>query len=209
MCRDHLISLHRHLDSSCHNDPCLSNPCLANGTCHAIPSSSNYTCSCPESVTGKRCESSGSADSPSSLSREFAWNDDDNSQRDHSTELWPLAIVFGYVFSLMLVFIIIWFLWWVEISSYWKLFRFSHSGMVWAFVLGLPIVLIFPTEIVPRITINPTVWVSVIRCFSPIKNIIPVNFSRHLLTRCVPCSFSYILEKIARWIDKEYNKDVL
>ena len=29
----------------------------------------------------------------------------------HSTDLWPLAIVFGYVFSLMLVFIIIWFLW--------------------------------------------------------------------------------------------------
>ncbi len=41
----------------------------------------------------------------------------------HSTDLWPLAIVFGYVFSLMLVFIIIWFLWYgltVRPQSYFR-----------------------------------------------------------------------------------------
>jgi len=46
------------------------------------------------------------------LSRDNALNhNDDNNNSKNSTDLWPLAIVFGYVFSLMLVFIIIWFLW--------------------------------------------------------------------------------------------------
>jgi len=41
----------------------------------------------------------------------MALSRDINSYENNTTDLWPLAIVFGYVFSLMLVFIIIWFLW--------------------------------------------------------------------------------------------------
>jgi hypothetical protein len=44
-------------------DPCQSGPCLNNGTCTALPESSgatviykDYICRCPESFTGKYCE---------------------------------------------------------------------------------------------------------------------------------------------------------
>jgi hypothetical protein len=95
------------LDSSCNIDPCLSNPCLFNGTCHSIISSTNYTCSCFEQYTGERCEFDIKLNPSYAVSRDIALNHDEK----NSTDLWPLAIVFGYVFSLMLVFIIIWFLW--------------------------------------------------------------------------------------------------
>ncbi|UJR33508.1 hypothetical protein I4U23_020953 [Adineta vaga] len=94
-------------DSSCHIDPCLSNPCLFNGTCHSIIFTTNYTCSCHEQYTGERCEFDLNADSITAPSRDSTLNQDETSP----TDFWPLAIVFGYVFSLMLVFIIIWFLW--------------------------------------------------------------------------------------------------
>ncbi|CAF4724968.1 unnamed protein product, partial [Rotaria sp. Silwood1] len=97
-------------DSSCNIDPCISNPCLSNGTCQSIILSKNYTCSCLEQYTGDRCEFYIESDSPYVLSRDIALNYDENNSKS-STDLWPLAIVFGYVFSLMLVFIIIWFLW--------------------------------------------------------------------------------------------------
>ncbi|CAF3647199.1 unnamed protein product [Rotaria sordida] len=97
-------------NSSCNIDPCISNPCLSNGTCRSIISSINYTCSCLEQYTGDRCEFYIESDSTYVLSRDIALNYDENNAKN-STDLWPLAIVFGYVFSLMLVFIIIWFLW--------------------------------------------------------------------------------------------------
>lgn len=67
----------------------------------------NFSCSCPESQTGERCETTVDSDYVSVWSRDLK----EVSERDASTDLWPLAIIFGYVFSLMLVFIIIWFLW--------------------------------------------------------------------------------------------------
>ncbi|CAF1431582.1 unnamed protein product [Rotaria sp. Silwood1] len=94
-------------DPLCNFDPCLSNPCLSNGTCHSLLSTKNYTCTCLEQYTGERCESEINSDSSISLSRDTNLNSDENNTAD----LWPLAIVFGYIFSLMLVFIIIWFLW--------------------------------------------------------------------------------------------------
>ncbi|UJR13724.1 hypothetical protein I4U23_000735 [Adineta vaga] len=101
-------------DPSCYIDPCKSNPCLSNGTCHMLLSSKNYICSCPEQYTGNRCESEMNSNS----SKVFATDsnsdnddDDDDDDNNSTSNLWPLAIVFGYVFSLMLVFIIIWFLW--------------------------------------------------------------------------------------------------
>ncbi|CAF1686396.1 unnamed protein product, partial [Adineta ricciae] len=94
-------------DSLCHTDPCLSNPCLYNGTCQSIISSTNYTCSCHEQYTGERCEFALKSDPVDALPRDSALSQDEPSP----TDFWPLAIVFGYVFSLMLVFIIIWFLW--------------------------------------------------------------------------------------------------
>ena len=93
------------LDSSCNINPCASNPCFSNGTCHSKLPSKNYTCSCLEQYTGSRCESNLNSDATIALSRD---NENNNMS---TTDLWPLAIVFGYVFSLMLVFIIIWFLW--------------------------------------------------------------------------------------------------
>jgi len=98
------------LDSSCSIDLCRSNPCLYNGTCHSIINSTNYTCSCLEDYTGQRCEILFESDSIYALSRDNTLNDHEIYPKN-SSELWPLAIVFGYVFSLMLVFIIIWFLW--------------------------------------------------------------------------------------------------
>jgi hypothetical protein len=86
-------------DPRCHLDPCLSNPCLSNGTCHSFLSTRNYSCFCPDQYTGEHCESD--------LIITFARDMNDK----NTSELWPLAIVFGYIFSLMLVFIIIWFLW--------------------------------------------------------------------------------------------------
>ncbi|CAF0727708.1 unnamed protein product [Adineta ricciae] len=100
-----LLVYHRY--SLCHTDPCLSNPCLYNGTCQSIISSTNYTCSCHEQYTGERCEFVLKSDSVDALPRDSALSQDEPSP----TDFWPLAIVFGYVFSLMLVFIIIWFLW--------------------------------------------------------------------------------------------------
>ena len=87
------------LDPLCNLDPCLSNPCLSNGTCRVILSSKNYSCSCLEQYEGERCE----LDLTMNLARDVT--------PSSTTDLWPLAIVFGYIFSLMLVFIIIWFLW--------------------------------------------------------------------------------------------------
>lgn len=102
-----------YLDSSCNEDPCISNPCQSNGTCLSILSSTNYTCKCPEQYTGYRCESYLNIDQAYAESRDVSLNmDEDNSKS--TTELWPLAIVFGYVFSLLLVFIIIWFLWYED-----------------------------------------------------------------------------------------------
>jgi len=95
------------LDSSCNIHPCMSNPCLSNGTCHALLPSMNYTCSCLEEYTGDRCQLNISSRLTIALSSDANLNPDEN----NTTDLWPLAIVFGYVFSLMLVFIIIWFLW--------------------------------------------------------------------------------------------------
>jgi len=86
-------------DPLCNLDPCLSNPCLSNGTCHSSLSTKNYSCSCLEQYTGEHCES----DLIITFARDINGNP--------TTDLWPLAIVFGYIFSLMLVFIIIWFLW--------------------------------------------------------------------------------------------------
>ncbi len=100
-----------YLDTSCNVDPCLSNPCLSNGTCHSIISSINYTCSCLEEYTGERCEYFIESDPMYILSHDNGLNHDDDNNAKNMTDLWPLAIVFGYVFSLMLVFIIIWFLW--------------------------------------------------------------------------------------------------
>lgn len=88
-------------------DPCLSNPCFSNGTCHSLLSSKNYTCKCHEQYTGERCEFYINMDPNAALLRKTNPNEADNTTAD----LWPLAIVFGYIFSLMLVFIIIWFLW--------------------------------------------------------------------------------------------------
>jgi hypothetical protein len=95
------------LDPSCNIDSCLSNPCLSNGTCRLLLPTKNYTCSCLEQYTGERCEFNISSDSAIILPRDGYLNQDEY----NTTDLWPLAIVFGYVFSLMLVFIIIWFLW--------------------------------------------------------------------------------------------------
>ncbi|CAF0990390.1 unnamed protein product [Didymodactylos carnosus] len=83
-------------------DPCVSNPCLYNGTCSSAIH--NYTCSCDKNRLGIRCEIESQDSSDASISVR-------DSSHDDTTDLWPLAIVFGYVFSLMLVFIIIWFLW--------------------------------------------------------------------------------------------------
>ncbi|CAF1070416.1 unnamed protein product [Adineta steineri] len=94
-------------DLSCNIDPCKSNPCLSNGTCHSLLSSKNYTCSCLEQYSGGRCEININSTSRIALSSDTNGNSDD----DNTYNLWPLAIVFGYVFSLMLVFIVIWFLW--------------------------------------------------------------------------------------------------
>jgi hypothetical protein len=63
-----------------------------------------------EDYTGQRCEILFESDSIYALSRDNTLNDHEIYPKN-SSELWPLAIVFGYVFSLMLVFIIIWFLW--------------------------------------------------------------------------------------------------
>lgn len=98
------------LDSSCHTNPCLSHPCLFNGTCLWKSNETNYTCACPEGLTGQRCE----YDLHGDTSAEFALDMQSKSSETsliNTTDLWPLAIVFGYIFSLMLVFIIIWFLW--------------------------------------------------------------------------------------------------
>ncbi|CAF4008494.1 unnamed protein product [Adineta steineri] len=103
-------------DSLCHIDPCTSNPCLFNGTCQSLISSTNYTCLCLEQYTGDRCEVDIKLYSSSGMSG-------DNHDENNSTDLWPLAIVFGYVFCLMLVFIIIWFLWYgltVRPQSYFR-----------------------------------------------------------------------------------------
>ncbi|CAF4495240.1 unnamed protein product [Rotaria socialis] len=97
-------------DSSCNVDPCTSNPCLSNGTCQSIMFSTNYTCLCPEQYTGDRCDFYLKSDPTSVESRDSLSNVDDEISKNPA-DLWPLAIVFGYVFSLMLVFIIIWFLW--------------------------------------------------------------------------------------------------
>ena len=75
-----------------------------------ISHSTNYSCSCLEEYTGERCEILFESDSIYALSRDHFFNEHDILPKQ-STDLWPLAIVFGYVFSLMLVFIIIWFLW--------------------------------------------------------------------------------------------------
>ena len=99
-----------YLDSTCNIDPCIPNPCLSNGTCHSIVTSTNYTCSCLEQYSGKRCEFRIKSDSKYALSHDIPLNHNENNS-DNSRDLWPLAVVFGYVFSLMLVFIIIWFLW--------------------------------------------------------------------------------------------------
>jgi hypothetical protein len=82
----------------------------------------NYTCSCFEEYTGERCEYIIESDPLYVLSRGNALNHDENNLKN-PTDLWPLAIVFGYVFSLMLVFIIIWFLWYgltVRPQSYFR-----------------------------------------------------------------------------------------
>ncbi|CAF3940161.1 unnamed protein product [Rotaria sp. Silwood2] len=107
ICKSSYTGLYCELNPSCNLDPCLSNPCLSNGTCHSLLSTKNYTCSCLEQYTGERCELEISSDPSISLSRDTSLNPDENNTAD----LWPLAIVFGYIFSLMLVFIIIWFLW--------------------------------------------------------------------------------------------------
>ena len=104
------ISFRVSLGSSCSIDPCQSNPCLFNGTCHSIINSTNYTCSCLEEHTGVRCEFLFESNSIYALPRDNPLNDYELLSK-HPTDLWPLAIVFGYVFSLMLVFIIMWFLW--------------------------------------------------------------------------------------------------
>ncbi|CAF1449885.1 unnamed protein product [Rotaria sordida] len=95
-------------DPLCNIDPCLSNPCLSNGTCYLLSPIKNYTCSCLEQYTGERCELEINSDLTNILSRDNNFNPDEN---NNTADLWPLAIVFGYIFSLMLVFIIIWFLW--------------------------------------------------------------------------------------------------
>ncbi|CAF4469584.1 unnamed protein product [Rotaria socialis] len=94
-------------DPSCHMNPCLSNPCLSNGTCRSSISAKNYTCSCLSQYTGDYCESEINLDPTLALLRNTNLKQADNT----TTDLWPLAIIFGYIFSLMLVFIIIWFLW--------------------------------------------------------------------------------------------------
>lgn len=75
-----------------------------------MSNSTNYSCSCLKEYAGERCEILFESDSIYALSRDNILTDQDILPK-HSTDLWPLAIVFGYVFSLMLVFIIIWFLW--------------------------------------------------------------------------------------------------
>ncbi|CAF0952593.1 unnamed protein product [Adineta ricciae] len=97
-------------DPSCYADPCKSNPCLFNGTCHMLLASKNYICSCLEQYTGERCESEMNSNSSKVIATNPNINFDDD-ETNNTSNLWPLAIVFGYVFSLMLVFIIIWFLW--------------------------------------------------------------------------------------------------
>ena len=72
--------------------------------------SKNYICSCPEQYTGERCESEMNSNSSKVVATDPNINSDDD-ETNNTSNLWPLAIVFGYVFSLMLVFIIIWFLW--------------------------------------------------------------------------------------------------
>ena len=94
------------LDDWCNIDPCQSNPCLSNGTCHLL-SSKNFTCLCTEQYTGERCEWEMNLSQAIVLTRDSSLNSDEN----YTTDLWPLAIVFGYIFSLIFVFIIIWFLW--------------------------------------------------------------------------------------------------
>ena len=73
--------------------------------------SKNFTCACLEQFTGERCEVDASADPIYTYPRDLGLSYNENYSSKSSTDLWPLAIVFGYVFSLMLVFIIIWFLW--------------------------------------------------------------------------------------------------